>query len=168
MKDIRKTDIIKALENGTAIKMRFTGKSPIFTHDGKEITEGIAIFGEIFVLDGDLGWLWLASDDSPLFEKIEEEVIDDKTVFNEGALQEELNAKAMINTKLLLKLLSAGLSTKTKIMTVPVGTMVWRFEVKRSYLSYGYETIQVPLYRFFGMYVGYNVEFDILVCWTPK
>ncbi len=79
---------------------------------------------------------------------------------------EELVKELTFNeVKELLVDLAIHFSSKTKALAVPVGTSEWiaeRYDEDGSYLP---KAIHIPLIHFFGMYVGYNSELDLLVMW---
>lgn len=68
--------------------------------------------------------------------------------------------------KELLVDLAIHFSDKTEIISVPVGTKTWiaeKFDEDRR--LYPPKSIHIQLVHFFGMYVGYNSELDLLVMW---
>jgi hypothetical protein len=72
---------------------------------------------------------------------------------------------AFDETKRLLVDLAINFTSKTKIQAAPIGTRSWIVEKYDEHSSQRLKTIVIPLYPFFGMYVGYNSEVDILVIW---
>lgn len=72
-------------------------------------------------------------------------------------------------TKLMLKSLSRDLTDKTEIIEVPYGTKSWRIvrEVATFDGNYKERFITIDLQLFFGLWVGYETGFDILVFWKP-
>lgn len=72
---------------------------------------------------------------------------------------------AVQETMLLLRMLALNFSGKTKRLLVPRGTRVWRAEEKYGPHPENVRPVIIPLIPFFGMYVGYNQELDLLVCW---
>lgn len=65
-------------------------------------------------------------------------------------------------TKELLVDLANHFSEETKLVPVPVGTTFWYYFQQPKIID---SKIIIPLIPFFGMYVGYNSELDILVMW---
>lgn len=80
------------------------------------------------------------------------------------------------DTQRLLKMLAIYFSAKTKLQEVPVGSREWyiavppqthisEYEPMHSNRPINVQKIVVPLIPFFGMFVGYNIEYDILFYW---
>lgn len=67
-------------------------------------------------------------------------------------------------TKKLLVDLAIHFSEKTELLSVPPGTSIWLVE---NFNEEGHllETIRIELVHFFGTYVGYNSDLDLLVMW---
>ncbi len=80
-------------------------------------------------------------------------------------LNELANQIVFDQTKKLLVDLAINLSSKTKIQAVPEGTRSWAVPMYDEHSEQRLKTITIELYPFFGMYVGYNSEVDILVIW---
>lgn len=72
---------------------------------------------------------------------------------------------AFEDTKKLLVDLAINFTKKTKFLSVPKGTRVWTIEQYAEFSSYPSKPIMISLIPFFGTYVGYNSEVDILVIW---
>jgi hypothetical protein len=85
-------------------------------------------------------------------------------------LQKFLDLLSFRATKKLLVDLAIHFSDQTKRVAVPPGTTVYSCEIFSESLKDGLTTkkIRIPLIPFFGMYVGYNSELDILVFEEPK
>lgn len=83
--------------------------------------------------------------------------------------QNMLDKMSFNETKKMLVDLAIHFSEKTKLEHVPKGTAYWAAEKVNNHGSYpGNLTsskIIIPLIPFFGMFVGYNSELDILVMW---
>ncbi len=90
----------------------------------------------------------------------------DKNFYND--VRNLANIISFENTKKLLVDLAINFSTKTKIQAVPCGTTVWTVEQFDQFSSYPAKTIHILLMPFFGMFVGYNSEVDILVLWENE
>lgn len=79
-------------------------------------------------------------------------------------MDELVNKIAFDETRKLLVDLAIHLSKETKIQVVPERTISWvveNYDTNNGNLT----RIIIPLIHFFGMYVGYNSELDMLVIW---
>lgn len=163
-------DAKKAIKDGKATRLIYVGPQSVMKKEmgiedplAYQIDNNIYVYGEQEILR------WWSFAPSPNFVKASEyEVITDKKLFDEGLLQKALDAEALADTQILLRALADHYTSKTKIQQVLPYTMTYRVYAKRPYLKSGQELIEIPLYKFFGMYVGYNIEFDTLVYWVPE
>ncbi len=80
--------------------------------------------------------------------------------------KELIKELAFNEVKELLVDLAIHFSSKTKFLAVPVGTLDWLVEKYDEHNSYPAKAIHIQLIHFFGMYVGYNSELDLLVVWN--
>lgn len=84
---------------------------------------------------------------------------------------EELAKELAFNeVKKLLVDLAINFSDKTKFLAVPIGTTQWTVDIYDNgddpKFAYPNRAICIKLVHFFGMYVGYNSELDLLVMWN--
>jgi len=90
--------------------------------------------------------------------------------------EEMVDQLAIEETKKILMDIATHFSRNTKILVVPEGTKLWRTEWLKGVSSDLFDkvnsqapkTIYISLIQFLGMYIGYNNEIDILVCWKLK
>jgi hypothetical protein len=83
----------------------------------------------------------------------------------EGLEVKVANEMALEQTQVLLRALAGHFSNKTKLVAVPSGTRHYAVAT----LNHGETSTKViELHQFFGMYVGYDVDLDMLVCWLPQ
>jgi len=78
-------------------------------------------------------------------------------------LQKALDSLAFRDTKKLLVDLAINFSEETRRVVVSRGTMYYYFEILPENPILPPRRVRIPLIPFFGMYVGYNSEVDILV-----
>lgn len=86
----------------------------------------------------------------------------------EDELQKFLDSLAFRQTKELLVDLAIHFSEETRRIVVSRGTTVYFFEILPEDPREHARIIRIPLIPFFGMYVGYNSEVDILVFEEPR
>jgi len=86
----------------------------------------------------------------------------------EDKLQKLLDTLSFRATKELLVDLAIHFSEKTDRVIVPPGTMEYIIEIFPENAQDTLGRTRIPLIPFFGMYVGYNSQLDILVFQEPR
>lgn len=80
-------------------------------------------------------------------------------------LQKKLDAIRFNELKVLFMMLAIGLNENTKFIEVPRGTGAWR----TPHMSKtGYHETTIELVEFFGEYIGYDAESNIVVHWKKS
>lgn len=85
-------------------------------------------------------------------------------MLDEKMLEELVDRIAFDDTKKLLVDLAINFTKKTQIQVVPSRTNSWIVEIMEEN-TMPPRRIVIRLIPFFGMYVGYNSELDLLVIW---
>jgi len=89
----------------------------------------------------------------------------------EKELQALLDLIAVEETQKLLKDLATNFSPHTRIINVPRNTKRFAVSISqtpvRGKLDPFVDYVWINLYHFFGMYVGFDPEHNILVYWQP-
>lgn len=107
--------------------------------------------------------------DQVIKERLDKELAErDKK--DDEIIQAAADAVLMEQTVNMLKMLAKHLSVNTKLLPVPNGT----FNYVVSCIDTGlprqngvvfYDNINIPLIKFFGIFLGYSIKLDLLVYW---